>query len=233
MIGTLINVSAILLGGGVGLLFGKKLSDRLKNTVIAGLGLFTLAFGVSLFLKTNNALIVLGSLLIGILIGEWTRLEDGLNHLGAWLEGKVSLSNEKSGQANFIKGFVTTSLLFCIGPMAILGSIQDGLTGNYETLAIKAILDGFAAFAFASSLGFGVLFSSLMVLIYQGGISLLARQVQGFATEAMMNELSAVGGVLLVGIAISNLLEIKRIRTGSFLPALLFAPLIVWIISLF
>jgi uncharacterized membrane protein YqgA involved in biofilm formation len=233
MIGTLINVGAILLGGGLGLFFGSRLNDRLKDTVIAGLGLFTLAFGVSLFLKTNNALIVLGSLLLGVLIGEWSRLEDGLNHLGAWLESKVPLAHGGSSQANFIKGFVTTSLLFCIGPMAILGSIQDGLTGNYETLAIKAILDGFAAFAFASSLGFGVLFSSFMVLVYQGGISLLARQIQGFATEMMMNELSAVGGVLLVGIAISNLLEIKKIRTGSFLPALLFAPLIVWIISLF
>jgi uncharacterized membrane protein YqgA involved in biofilm formation len=218
----------------LGLLFGNKLSARLKTTVIAGLGLFTFVYGISLFLDTSNSLIVLGSLLIGMLIGEWTHIEDGLDSLGVWLERKVNRSgNGGSGQADFIKGFVTTSLLFCIGPMAILGSVQDGLTGNFDTLAIKSILDGFAAFAFASSLGYGVLFSSVMVLLYQGAITLLARQVQYFATDMMMNELSAVGGVLLVGIAVSSLLEIKKIRTGSFLPALLIAPLIVWVISLF
>ncbi len=230
MVGTLINVAAILVGGGLGLLFGSKLSKRLKSTIIAGLGLFTLVYGISLFLKTGNSLVVLGSLLLGVLMGEWVHIEEGLGRLGAWLEKKF---NSKSDRSNFINGFITTSLLFCIGPMAILGSIQDGLTGNFETLAIKSVLDGFAAFAFASSLGTGVLFSSLVVLIYQGAISLLARQAQTIATDAMMNELSAVGGVILVGIAVSSLLEIKKIRTGSFLPALIIAPIIVWIISLF
>jgi uncharacterized membrane protein YqgA involved in biofilm formation len=233
MIGTLINFGAILLGGGLGLLMGNKLSDRLKNTVIAGLGLFTFAYAISLFLKTGNSLIVLGSLLIGVLLGEWMHIEDGLLSLGTWLEKKFNRTSDGSGQANFIKGFMTTSLIFCIGPMAILGSIQDGLTGNFETLAIKSILDGFAAFAFASTLGYGVLFSSVMVLIYQGIISLLAHQVQAIVTDSMMNELSAVGGVILAGIAISGLLEIKKIRTGSFLPALIMAPIIVWIVSLF
>ncbi|MPM34516.1 putative membrane protein YdfK [bioreactor metagenome] len=117
--------------------------------------------------------------------------------------------------------------------MAILGSIEDGLTGNFNTLAVKAILDGFAAMAFASSLGVGVIFSAVMVLFYQGAITLLAGQVQNIATASMMNELTATGGVILVALAISSLLEIKKIRTGSFLPALLVAPLIVWVISLF
>lgn len=215
------------------MLMGNRLSERLKNTVIAGLGLFTLAYGISLFIKTNNSLIVLGSLLIGILLGEWWRIEDGLSNLGSWLEGKFNRNSNQGNKANFINGFFTTSLLFCIGPMAILGSIQNGVSGNYETLAIKSVLDGFAAFAFGSSLGFGVLFSALPVLIYQGAITLLAVQVKAIATDTMMNELTAVGGVILVGIAISNLLEIKKIRTGNFLPALLIAPLIVWIISLF
>jgi len=116
--------------------------------------------------------------------------------------------------------------------MAILGSIQNGLTGDYQTLLVKAILDGFAAMAFASSLGMGVLFSALPVLVYQGAISLLAQQVQRIATPQMMNELTATGGVILAGLAISNILEIKKIRTGSFLPALLIAPLIVFILSL-
>lgn len=232
MVGTLINVAAILLGGGLGMLLGNRLSDRLKSTVIAGLGLFTLAYGISLFLKTGNSLIVLGSLLIGILLGEWWRIEDGLSNLGAWLESKFNRGSDHGSKSNFINGFFTTSLLFCIGPMAILGSIQNGVSGTYETLAIKSVLDGFAAFAFGSSLGFGVLFSALPVFIYQGAITLLAVQVKTIATDSMMNELTAVGGVILVGIAVSNLLEIKKIRTGNFLPALLIAPLIVWILSM-
>jgi len=232
MIGTILNVAAILVGGGLGLLLGTKLSERLKETVIAGLGLFTLVYGVSLFLKTENSLIVLGSVLVGVLLGEWLHIEDGLMHLGIWLEQRFN-SNKSAGQnKNFIKGFVTASLVFCIGPMAILGSIQDGLTGNYNTLAVKSILDGFGAMAFASSLGVGVLFASVMVLLYQGAITLLAGTVQNVITVSMMNELSATGGVILVAIAISSLLEIKKIRTGSFLPSLLLAPIIVWIISL-
>ncbi len=231
MTGTLINIGTILVGGILGLLLGSRLSEKLKNTVIAGLGLFTLVYGVSLFLKTGNSLIVLGSVLVGGLLGEWWHIEDGLNHLGFWLEGKFNRNSENS--SNFIKGFITASLVFCIGPMAILGSIEDGLTGNYNTLAIKAILDGFGAMAFASSLGVGVLFSAVMVLIYQGGITLLAGQVQAIATTTMMNELSATGGIILVGIAVSSLLEIKKIRTGSFLPALVIAPIIVAILTLF
>ena len=169
---------------------------------------------------------------MGVLLGEWLHIEDGLMHLGIWLEQRFN-SNKSAGQnKNFIKGFVTASLVFCIGPMAILGSIQDGLTGNYNTLAVKSILDGFGAMAFASSLGVGVLFASVMVLLYQGAITLLAGTVQNVITVSMMNELSATGGVILVAIAISSLLEIKKIRTGSFLPALLLAPIIVWIISL-
>ena len=233
MIGTFINVVAILVGGGLGLLLGTKLSERLKETVIAGLGLFTLVYGISLFLKTENSLIVLGSVLVGVIIGEWWHIEEGLQHLGIWLERRVN--SQKSGEqnVNFIKGFVTASLVFCIGPMAILGSIQDGLTGNFNTLVVKSILDGFGAMAFASSLGVGVLFSSVMILVYQGSITLLAGQVQNVISVTMMNELSATGGVLLVAIAISSLLEIKKIRTGSFLPALILSPIIVWILALF
>jgi len=233
MIGTLINTATIVVGGGLGLLLGSRLSEKLKNTVIAGLGIFTTVYGISLFLKTENSLIVLGSVLIGVLLGEWWRIEDGLNHLGGWLESKFNRGESGAGQKDFIKGFVTASLVFCIGPMAILGSIEDGLTGNFNTLAVKAILDGFAAMAFASSLGVGVIFSAVMVLFYQGAITLLAGQVQNIATASMMNELTATGGVILVALAISSLLEIKKIRTGSFLPALLVAPLIVWVISLF
>jgi uncharacterized protein len=236
--GTIINVLAILVGGALGLLFGARLPARVRQTVIAGLGLFTAALGISMFLQTQNSLIVLGSLLVGGLLGEWWRLEDGLRNLGGFLERKVGArlpGSSANGDAQlaqakserFIRGFLTASLVFSIGPMAILGSIQDGLTGDFSTLAIKSMLDAFGAMAFASTLGVGVLFSSLVLLVYQGGISLLAAQANAIITPAMMTEMTATGGVLLVGIAISGLLEIKPIRMGSFLPALFVAPLIV------
>lgn len=233
MTGTLLNTGAILLGGGLGLLLGSRLSIKLKQTLITALGLFTLVYGVSMFMKTQNSLIVLGALVIGTLLGEWAHLEEGLAHLGARLEQKFNNANGTDQQERFIKGFLTASLIFCVGPMAILGSIENGLTGNINTLAVKSILDGLTSMAFASSLGVGVLFSAPLVLIYQGAISLLAGQMQTFTTTSMMNELSAVGGVILIGIAISGLLEIKKIRTASFLPALILAPLIVYVISLF
>ena len=235
MTGTIINIIAVLVGGGLGLLFGSRLPDRLKRTVMAGLGLFTAVTGIKMFLETKNSLIVLGALLVGALLGEWWRLEDGLQSLGQWLEkrfiGKKAESPENSAESRFVRGFLTASLLFCVGPMAILGSIQDGLTGNYNTLAIKSILDCFASLAFASTLGVGVLFSVLVILVYQGGISLLAAQLNSVVTPAMMTEMTAAGGVILLGIAISSLLELKPIRVGNFLPALVMAPLIVAILA--
>jgi uncharacterized membrane protein YqgA involved in biofilm formation len=237
MIGTLINVAAILVGGSLGLLFGGRLPERLKATVIAGMGLFTAVTGIKMFLETQNSLIVLGSLVIGALLGEWWKIEDGLQHLGEMLEKRFNRSNGESGQftpyGNFVRGFMIASLLFCIGPIAILGSIQAGLSGDTNLLVIKSVLDGFASMAFASTLGVGVLFSAAMILVYQGAITLLAAQLNALVTKPMMAELTATGGVLLLGIAISSLLEIKKIRVGNFLPALVIAPLIVWIISLF
>jgi hypothetical protein len=195
---------------------------------VAGLALFTAAIGIQMFLTTENAIIVLGSLLVGGILGEWWRIEGRLQELGAWLEKRFAGgSGEVSASNRFIRGFLTASLVFCVGPMTILGSIQDGLTGDYNLLAIKSVLDGFAALAFASMLGVGVLFSTLVILVYQGGLSLLAFQAQALISEAMMNEMTAVGGILLVGLAISSLLELKPIRVGNFLPALAIAPLIV------
>ncbi|MHB1119880.1 MAG: DUF554 domain-containing protein [Bellilinea sp.] len=227
MIGTLINVATILVGGVLGLLLGTRLPERVRQTVIAGLGLFTLAYGFKLFVGTQNALVVLGSLLIGVLVGEALQIDRGLHRLGSWLEARFMQVNGGVEDNRFVRGFVTASLVFCVGPMAILGSIQDGLTGDYQTLAVKSILDGFGALAFASSLGVGVLFSAGIVFLYQGGITLLAGTVQSLVTDAMMLEMSATGGVLLLAIAISSLLEIKHLRTGNFLPALIIAPLMV------
>lgn len=227
MIGTWINVATILIGGVLGLLLGSRLPERVRQTVIAGLGLFTLAYGFKLFMGTQNALAVLGSLLIGVLVGEALQIDRALHRLGSWLEARFMQVNGGVEDNRFVRGFVTASLVFCVGPMAILGSIQDGLTGEYQTLAVKSILDGFGALAFASSLGVGVLFSAGIVFLYQGGITLLAGTVQSFVTDPMMLEMSATGGVLLLAIAISSLLEIKQLRTGNFLPALIIAPLMV------
>lgn len=232
MTGTLLNIATVLIGGTVGLLFGARIPDKLKETVIAGMGLFTAAMGLQMFLNTENALIVLGALLIGTLLGEWWRIEDGLRRLGELLERKFS-REEDDGSNKFVRGFLTASLLFCVGPMTILGSIQDGLTGDYNLLAVKSVLDGFASMAFASTLGVGVLFSTLVILVYQGGVSLLAAQLDALVTSSMMSELTATGGVILLGLAVSSLLEIKKIRVGNMLPALAIAPLIVWVIGFF
>jgi uncharacterized membrane protein YqgA involved in biofilm formation len=234
MTGTIINVITILIGGTLGLIFGSRVPERVRQTVVAGLGLFVAALGLKMFLDTHNSIIVLGSLLFGGLLGEWWRIEDGLRGLGAFLERRFTRGNEKAadGQSSrFVRGFLTASLVFCIGPIAILGSVQDGLTGNYQLLAIKSVLDGFAALAFASTLGLGVNFSVLPVFIYQGAISLMAAQMQTLMTDAMTAEMTAAGGVLLLGISISSLLEIKSIRVGNFLPALVIAPLIVALLA--
>jgi len=232
MTGTFLNIATVIMGGVIGLIFGARIPDKLKATVIAGMGLFTAAMGMQMFMKTENPLIVLGALLIGTLLGEWMRIEDGLQNLGGILEQRFAKA-EDDGSNKFVRGFLTASLLFCVGPMTILGSIQDGLTGDYNLLAVKSVLDGFAALAFTSTLGVGVMFSTVVILVYQGGISLLAAQLNAVVTPSMMNELTATGGVILVGLAISSLLEIKKIRVGNMLPGLLIAPLILWVLGLF
>ena len=231
MTGNFINLIAILAGSAVGVLFGARLSENLKSTVISGMGLFTIAVGLQMFLKTENALVVLGALIFGAILGEWWKLEDGLQNLGIWLEKRLS-GNSEGGSSRFVRGFLTASVLYCTGPMAVLGSISDGLRGDYLTLSIKSVLDGFFSIALASTLGIGVAFSALPVFIYQGSISLLAAQLNAIVTTSMMNEMTATGGILLMGIGVSSLLELRKIRIGNFIPALAIAPLIVYILSL-
>lgn len=239
MTGTFLNILTVLVGGMIGLGFGARLPAKVRETVVAGLGLFTASYGIKIFLDTQNPLIVLGSLLIGGILGEWWCIEDRLRSIGAWLENRYGSRRnaedvDKVDQRNrFVRGFLTASLVFCVGPMTILGSIQDGLSGDYSLLAVKSVLDGFAALAFASTLGEGVLFSTLVILVYQGGLSLLAAQASAWINESMMTEMTAVGGVMLIGLAISSLLELKTIRVSNFLPALVIAPLIVALLSFF
>jgi hypothetical protein len=228
MTGTILNIITVLIGGLIGLLFGARFPERMRETIVHGLALFTAGIGILMFSDTGNPIIVLGALLLGGISGECLQVELRLQRMGAWLEARFAGGSGEVSEGNrFIRGFLTASLLFCIGPMTILGSIQDGLTGDYQLLAIKSVLDGFAALAFASTLGVGVLFSTWVILFFQGGISLGAASLQSVMTEGMIAEMTAVGGLLLIGLAISSLLELKKIRVGNFLPALFFAPLIV------
>jgi uncharacterized membrane protein YqgA involved in biofilm formation len=226
LIGTILNVATVLVGGGLGTILGQRLPEKMRQTVMHGLGLVTLTVGLRMALTTTNVLIVMGSVLLGGILGEWWRIEDGLQALGDRLQQRLSSGNGD----NLTKGFVTASLIFCVGPMTVLGSIRDGMVGDYSLLAIKSLLDGFAALALASSLGVGVVLSAVTVLVFQGGISLLARWAQFGMSQAMITEMTAAGGVIIVGIGLI-LLDIKRIRVGSFLPAIFVAPLAVYILS--
>lgn len=223
MIGTLINVGTVLVGGTLGLMLGSRLPERTRETLMNGLGLVTMVIGIQMALSTKNMLYVLGSVLIGGLIGEALRLDDRLQSLAAWLESRVL---GKSQDGLFARAFITASLVFCVGPMTILGSFFDGLNGNFELLAAKSILDGFAALAFASSLGFGVLFSIITILIYQGGLTLGAGLLKPLLTDAMITEMTAVGGVLMLAIGL-GLLDLKKIRVANLLPGLVIAPVLV------
>lgn len=228
--GTILNIIAVLIGGGLGIFFGSRLPERVRETVLNGLGLFTIAYGLQTTLKSQNVLIVLGSVLIGGILGEWLGIDAGLKRVGAWLEEKSGARSGEGGANRFIKGYVTASLVFCVGPMTILGSIQDGLRGDYQLLALKSLLDGFASLAFASSLGVGVLFSTITIAVFQGALTLLAAQAQAALTQPMIAEMTATGGVLIMGIGVGSLLELKPIRVGNFLPALAVAPIIVAIL---
>ncbi|MBS1249153.1 MAG: putative membrane protein YdfK [Chloroflexi bacterium] len=236
MAGTIINVITVIIGSSLGLGFGRLFPQRARDTIVAGLGLFTTAIGLKMFFETQNELIVLGGLLLGGLLGEYLKIESRLSGLGERLEkrfgGEGEGDEDADGRSTFVRGFLTASLVFCVGPMTILGALQDGLTGDYKLLAIKSVLDGFASFAFASTLGLGVIFAAPVVLLYQGGISLLAAQIKVLLTEAMIAEMTATGGVILVGLAISSLLEIKPIRVANFLPGLVVSPVIVALVRL-
>lgn len=235
MTGTLINAAAVLVGTAVGTLLGGRLPDRIRETVIHGLGMFTIVLGISQGLEafrppltdlTRGAvLIVLGSLLVGGVMGEMLRIERGLDRAGEALKARFG-----RGQARFTEGFVVASLVFCVGPLTILGSIQDGLTGDYQLLAIKSLLDGFAALAFASALGWGVGFSVITILVYQGALSLSASALAGVFSDAMIAAMSAVGGILILGIGL-RLLALREVRVANMLPALVLAPAAVAVLE--
>ena len=237
MTGTIINVITVVIGGTLGTFLGARLPDKMRETVMHGLGLLVFVIGLQMALSSHNILIVMASILVGGLIGEAVGIQAWLDSLGRNLEQRFARGQRPrelgvGGEAGkFTRGFVTASLVFCIGPLAILGSIQDGLIGDFNLLAIKSMLDGFAGLAFASTLGVGVAFAALTVFVYQGAIS-VAAMLLGSAIGSVTRdtlwviEMSATGGVLIMGISLL-LLDLKQVRVANLLPAVLIAPLIV------
>ncbi len=224
MWGTIVNSIAILAGGATGLILRKGLANRFKQIVMQGLGLAVLVIGISGALKSENVLLLIFSMVCGSFMGELMKIEQKLNRLGKWLE---SLSGQ--GEGMVAKGFVTSSLVYCVGAMAIVGALESGLTGSHQTLYAKSMLDGVSAIIFASTLGVGVLLSAISVFIYQGVITLMAGSVATLLTDAVVLEMSAVGGVLIMGISL-NILEIRGISVGNMLPAI-FIPVAHMVMS--
>lgn len=220
MIGTLINFAAIIAGTALGLLLRKGIPERMRETVMQGLGLCVLLIGVSGAIKTGDTMCVIISMVVGGLLGSAVNIEHRLDQLGAFAERK--LLNGRS-DSTFAKGFVTASLVYCVGAMAIVGAMDSGLRGNHATLIAKSALDGVSAIFFASTMGAGVGLSAVAVLVYQGAIALLATWIAPILTNPIINEMSAVGSLLIIGIGL-NMLYDKHIAVGNLLPAI-FIPM--------
>lgn len=225
MLGTIVNALSIILGALLGMGFGRALPEKMKDTVIQGIGLAVLLIGGSMALQTKNPLIVIASLVAGGILGEWIDIELRLQQLGNRLERKFSGPNSRG---RFSKAFVTTSLIYCVGAMAIMGALESGLKGNHSILYAKSLLDGISAVVFASTMGVGVMASAIPVFIYQGSITLAAGLLQGVLSNSVVAEMSATGGLLIVGIGI-NILAIKEIKVGNLLPGIFLSiPFTLW-----
>lgn len=223
--GTLLNAATVLIGGLVGTVLGANLPDRLRESVVRGLGLFTLVYGVRGAIDTGNVLVLLFATLIGGIFGSALAIDDRLNALGDALQRRLSSRGGRISEA-----FVTSSLVFCVGPLTFIGAIENGLTGDATKLTLKSVLDGFAALAFAASLGWGVLLSIGTILVYQGGLAAGASLLAGVLTEAMIRETSATGGLLIVGVGL-RLLAVKDVKVADFLPAIVVAPALVAVLA--
>ncbi len=223
--GTVVNVAAISAGALIGRYAGRFIPDKIRRTVMAGLGLTVLLIGLQLALKSNRPMILIGSLLLGGVLGELLQIEARLESFGVWLQSRFA------GAGNIAEGFVAASLLYCVGAMAIMGALQDGIGSAPTILYAKAALDGVASIALASTLGIGVLFSALPVAIYQGFITIAAESATSLLTESVVLEMNAVGGLLIVAIGL-DLIGIKRLPVGNMLPSVFVAVGLVWLFGL-
>lgn len=228
---TVINVALILLGSVIGLVFRGKISERLTRAITCALGLCVLLIGIDAALETNNTLCVIVCMVIGTLLGEWIDIEGKMDKVGNALKAKVASKGEN---ARFSEGFVNASVLYCVGAMAINGSLAAGLKGDWSILVSKGVIDGVTSITFAATMGTGVLFSVIPLFLYQGGLTLLASVIGPYLSDALVAEMSAVGGVIIIGIAINMLaLGKERVRVGNMLPAIFlpaaYLPLAQWL----
>lgn len=228
LLGTLVNALAIMLGALLGTIV-KNIPDHVKTTIMQAIGLAVIVLGIGMGLKSEQYVIVIGSLVVGGLLGEKWKLEDRLNQLGSWLESKVG----GKGDGQIAKAFVTTTLIYVVGAMAILGALDSGLRGDHSVLYTKAMLDGFSAIIFTSTLGIGVIFSAVPVLLYQGIIALFATQIDKYIAQGLMDmfivEMTATGGLMILAIGL-NLLGITKIRVANLLPSIIIVAILVMIV---
>jgi uncharacterized membrane protein YqgA involved in biofilm formation len=220
LLGSIANAAAIIVCGILGSFLKKGLPKRYGDLVIAALGFFTVMLGVKFAMQTEHPLVVIFSMVLGAALGEWIDIEKRMDSFGNKVQSKL-----KGFKGNFSQGFVNASLLFCVGSMAIMGALQSGLANDHQTLYTKAVMDGVIAVIFASTLGIGVAASAVPVFIYQGAITLLAAFLQPYLSAAVVLEMTAVGGILLMGVG-SNILEIKKVKVGNLIPAI-FIPIII------
>ncbi|MTV50590.1 DUF554 family protein [Heliobacillus mobilis] len=217
MIGTIVNAAAVIGGALMGTLFHKAIAEKYKITIMQGIGLSVGLIGIQMALQTKNPLIVVASLVLGAIAGETIDIEAQLEKIGKYLESKIG-----SGRGDVAKAFVTASLIYCVGAMAIMGSIQDGLTGDSSILFVKSLLDGITSIILGSTLGIGVALSSIPVFLYQGAITLLSSYIQPLLKPTMVTEMTAVGGLLILGIG-TNILGVTKLRVGNLLPGIIVA----------
>jgi uncharacterized membrane protein YqgA involved in biofilm formation len=217
MIATIINAAAVVVGSIIGALLNRRIGERLKEVVYNGIGIISLVIGFSMAIQMQRVLYLALSIVIGGLLGTWWGVENGVLRLGEFLKNRFE---KKGAQGEFAYGFLSASVLFCVGAMTIVGSFQAGVDGNYELILTKSVMDGTMAILLTAAMGMGVAFSAILILVYQGGLTLLAVWLRPFVSELMLSEISAVGGALVVMIGI-NMLNLKRIKTADFVPALL------------
>lgn len=224
-LGTLVNVATVVAGTALGLLVGTRLPERIRFAVLSAIGLLTIGVGVSSFLETHNAVFPVVSLILGTLVGEALRLEDRLEAVGDWLRRRFERARDEP--SSFVEGFVTASLTFCIGALTILGSLEDGISGDAQLLVVKASLDGVVSVVYAAAFGWGVGFSALTILVVQGLLTLAGAGLgEEVLTDRMVAELSATGGIMILGIGL-RLLDLRKVPVASFLPGLAVAPVLV------
>ena len=224
MLGTFVNTMAIIGGSLIGLVFSRFIPTKMTDSLIHAVAFAVILIGLKMAWKTDAFIILICSLSFGTIIGELVRIEDRVNNLGSWLEERFA----KPG-SSISKGFVTTSLLYCVGSMAIVGALESGLTGNHDTLFAKSVLDGLGSIIFAASMGIGVLFSAASVFLYQGFITVSASFIKQFLTPEVITQMSAVGGLLIVAMGF-NMLEVVKIKVGNCLPAI-FIPLVYYMLK--